>query len=84
MSKYRWPTLPLVLCFILGPLLERALLESLAMSGGSVFIFFNRGISLGLLIMAAVLLFMSIKLMNRTKRRVKKAGEAYSLKEDDL
>jgi len=84
MRKYSWPTLPLVLCFILGPLLERALVESLAMSGGSVLIFFKRSISLGLLIMAAVLLFISIKLMTRTKRRVKKEDEAYAFEEDDL
>lgn len=84
MRKYNWPVLPLVLCFILGPLLERALIESLAMSGGNVLIFFQRGISLGLLITAAVLLLISLKLVKRTKQRIKKAGEVYTLKKDDL
>ena len=70
MRKYDWPAVPLILCFILGPLLERALIESLAISGGSVLIFFQRGISLGLLIAAAALLFFSIKLMRRTEQRV--------------
>jgi len=71
MRKYEWPAVPLILCFILGPLLERGLIESLAISGGSVLIFFQRGISLGLLIAAGILLFLSIKLMKRTERRVK-------------
>ncbi len=71
MRKYDWPAVPLILCFILGPLLERALIESLAISGGSVLIFFTRGISLGLLIGAGILLFLSIKIMRRTEHRVK-------------
>jgi len=33
--KYGWPTAPLVLCGILGPILEKSLVNSLAMSAGS-------------------------------------------------
>ncbi len=74
MRKYQWPAVPLVLCFVLGPRMERSLIESLAMSGGSGWIFFQRGISLGLLIFAALMLLFSIKIMKRTERRVKEEG----------
>lgn len=69
-QKYHWPVVPLILCFILGPLLEQSLQQSMAMSAGSPFIFFERPISLTLLIVSAVLLLVSIKLMRRTKKRM--------------
>ncbi|MFY0546034.1 tripartite tricarboxylate transporter permease [Brevibacillus sp. H7] len=71
LMKYRWPVVPLILCFILGPLLEESLLQSMAMSAGNPAIFFERPISLGILILSAILLVVSLKLMRRTKNRVK-------------
>lgn len=71
MRKYEWPAVPLVLCFVLGPKLERAVIESLAISGGDIRIFFQSGISIGLLIAAAVMLFISLRLVRRTEHRVK-------------
>ncbi len=70
MRKYQWPAVPLVLCFVLGPKLERSVIESLAISGGDVRIFFQSGISVGLLIAAAVMLFISLRLVRRTEHRV--------------
>jgi len=74
MRKYQWPAVPFVLCYILGPMLERALIESLAISGGSLLIFFQRPISLGLIIAASVLLLISIRLLARTGRQIVKEG----------
>ena len=79
MRKYQWPAVPLVLCFVLGPKLERSVIESLAISGGDVRIFFQSGISVGLLIAAAVMLFISLRLMRRTEYRVNELeGESRS------
>lgn len=75
-QKYRWPIVPFVLCFILGPLLEKSLIQSMAMSNGNLLIFFQRSISLTLIIASAVLLFVSFKLIRRTEQRVvKEVGE---------
>ena len=68
--KYRWPVVPLILCFILGPMLESNFVQSLSMSAGDYTIFFTRPISLTLLILSVVLLVVSIYLMKRTKQQV--------------
>jgi TctA family transporter len=49
---------PMVLGFVLGPLMEDNLRRAMTISGGDPMIFFNRPISLGLLIATAVLLVM--------------------------
>jgi putative tricarboxylic transport membrane protein len=54
------PVAPLVLTLILGPFLERALRESLQLSGGSFAIFFDRPLSLVFLIVAAAILLVSV------------------------
>ncbi|HEU4368527.1 MAG TPA: tripartite tricarboxylate transporter permease [Methylomirabilota bacterium] len=71
LRKYQWPLAPLLLAYILGPLLERFLLESLSMSGGSLGIFGRRPLALGLLLGAAVLLCTSLALVRYTQRRVR-------------
>ena len=48
------PLVPLALTLILGPLLERALRQSLEMSGGDFTIFFTRPISVTLLVIAVI------------------------------
>jgi putative tricarboxylic transport membrane protein len=74
MRKYQWPAVPLILCFVLGPMLERSVVESLAISGGSVSIFFEHKICLGLIIAAAILLVISLKVVKRAEQLVKEAG----------
>lgn len=69
-SKYRWPVVPLILSFILGPLLEKSFNQSLSASGGDYSIFVTRPISLTLLILSAVLLLGSTLLMKRTRKQV--------------
>jgi putative tricarboxylic transport membrane protein len=73
LRKYQWPLAPLLLAYILGPLLENNLLQSLSMSGGSPVIFVTRGLSLTLLVVAAVLLVVSLVLIRYTSRRVREA-----------
>jgi putative tricarboxylic transport membrane protein len=81
-QKYRWPVIPLILCFILGPILEQSLIQSMAMSAGSPWIFFERPISLTLLLLSGGLLLLSLRLMRRTKRRVvQTVGEEVDISE---
>jgi putative tricarboxylic transport membrane protein len=53
--KYRYEAAPLILAFVLGPMLEDALRQSLLMSEGDARIFFSRPIS-GVLMGGVVLL----------------------------
>ncbi|MBI4610602.1 MAG: tripartite tricarboxylate transporter permease [Candidatus Rokubacteria bacterium] len=71
LRKYQWPLAPLLLAYILGPLLENYLIQSLSMSGGSPMIFFQRGLTLALLIGAALLLLTSLALVRYTSQRVR-------------
>ena len=71
--KYHWPVVPLVLAFILGPMLERSFVQSLSMSAGDFSVFFVRPISLTLLIVSVVLVYVSVILMKRTKEQAKAA-----------
>jgi putative tricarboxylic transport membrane protein len=70
LRKWQWPLAPLLLAYILGPLLERFLIESLSMSGGRLAIFAQRPLALGLILAAAVLLVTSLALVRYTSRRV--------------
>lgn len=66
MRKVDIPAPPLVLAFVLGPIAERAFRQSLVMSQNSLDIFISRPLSLGLLIVAAVLLL--LPLFGRARR----------------
>src|SRR5690349_7557568 len=59
---------PLILGFVLGPLMEDNLRRAMRISGGDPMIFINRPISLGLLIAVAVLLVTVALPAIRTKR----------------
>ena len=52
MRKFDLPPAPLVLAVVLGPMVERALRQSLTMSLGSYDIFYTRPITVGLLLLA--------------------------------
>jgi putative tricarboxylic transport membrane protein len=60
MKKLDIPAAPLVLAFVLGPMAERALRQSLVMSQNSLDIFFTRPVSLVLLVVAVVLLLVPL------------------------
>lgn len=68
MRKFEYEPAPLVLAYVLSPLLENALRQSLILSGGSFGIFMARPISAGCLVGAAALLFSSLLPMIRKKR----------------
>src|SRR5262245_61212895 len=72
--KYHWPLAPMVLSFILGPLLEKNLIQALSMSGGSLLIFVQRGLTPTLLVAAVALVILSLWLMRTTVRRVELAA----------
>jgi len=67
MKKFAYEGAPLILAFVLSPLLENALRQSLIMSDGDFFIFFSRPISL-LLILAALFL-LALPLLPGLRRR---------------
>jgi putative tricarboxylic transport membrane protein len=58
---------PLILAFVLGPILERSLRQALLLSAGSPFIFFKRPIS-GT-IMGFLLIFIAFQILTRFRRR---------------
>jgi putative tricarboxylic transport membrane protein len=68
MHKFEYEPAPLVLAYVLAPLLENALRQSLILSSGSFGIFMSRPISAGCLIVAAALLLSSLLPMIRKKR----------------
>ncbi len=68
MKKFNYEGAPLVLAYVLGPMLEMSLRQSLTMSNGSFAIFFVRPIS-ALGIIAAILLVISPLLPWLGKRR---------------
>jgi putative tricarboxylic transport membrane protein len=71
LRKWQWPLAPLLLAYILGPLLERFLIESLSMSGGRLVIFVQRPLAFGLILTAVVLLITSLALVRYASRRVR-------------
>lgn len=70
LRTFRYDGAPLIMGFILGPLIETSLRQSLIMSGGSPLIFLYRPISAALLLAVAILfIFTVIPLKKRTGRR---------------
>lgn len=69
MRKFEYEPAPLILAYVLSPLLENALRQSLILSGGSMQIFVSRPISAACLALAAVLLASSILPRIREKRK---------------
>jgi putative tricarboxylic transport membrane protein len=57
LRKRQWPIGPLILAFLLGPLLEQSLRQSLALSDGSLSIFVLRPYSATLLAATVVVAF---------------------------
>jgi putative tricarboxylic transport membrane protein len=71
LRKLQFDTGPMLLAFILGPMIERSLRQSLILSGGSFAIFAQRPISAMLLGVVVGLIVLQIVL--NTRRREKKA-----------
>jgi len=58
--KFRYEPAPLIMAFILGPMLEKSLRQSFLMSQGDFSIFFTRSISAGCLILSVLISFSAI------------------------
>ena len=71
MNKYDYPTAPMLLAFVLTPTIERNLYRTLMVNNGSLSIFWERPITLGLLIATAVLMVAPVVL--KAVRKGKKA-----------
>jgi putative tricarboxylic transport membrane protein len=69
MQKFGFEAAPLALAFVLGPMLETALRESLQMSGGSFGILFTRPISGGCMVLVAGLLIVQISSIWRSRKK---------------
>ena len=66
MKKRNWPTPPLILGFILGPMFEQHLRGSLGMSGGSVGVFLTRPIAVTFIALSIFMVVISRRLLRRT------------------
>ena len=60
MRKFNYEGAPLILAFILGPMLERSFIQALNMSGGSYKIFFERPVSAVTMIIALIVILSSL------------------------
>jgi putative tricarboxylic transport membrane protein len=60
MQKLDYEGAPLVMAFVLGPVMELNLRRSLILSDGSFQIFFNRPISAGLMLATAIIILLSL------------------------
>jgi putative tricarboxylic transport membrane protein len=58
-KKLNIPLAPLCLTFILGPLLEKTLRQSLEMSGGDLSVFYTRPLTAALLVIVVIILIVS-------------------------
>jgi putative tricarboxylic transport membrane protein len=61
MKKHGWPAAPLILGFILGPMLEKNFRASLQMSAGSLAIFVTRPITVVFLVLTVVVVAFSMR-----------------------
>ena len=71
MNKYDYPTAPMLLAFVLTPTIEKNLYRTLMVNNGSLSIFWERPITLGLLIATAALMVAPVVL--KAVRKGKKA-----------
>ena len=68
MKKVEWPIAPLILGFILGPMLEQALRQSISMGG--VRIFWDHSISMAFLVLSFLMTLISLRYFKRVPKEV--------------
>jgi putative tricarboxylic transport membrane protein len=74
MKRLDLPMAPLVLGLVVGPLFEKALVQTSAMGGGNVAIVLTRPLSLGILVLAMLLLVLPL-VLRRLRSRSKEGNE---------
>jgi len=72
--KLKFDLGPLLLAFVLGPIMERSLRQALLMSHGSFGIFFTRGISAALMGTALLFVLGNLLAARRTRRSAPRAA----------
>jgi putative tricarboxylic transport membrane protein len=76
LRKYEYDILPLVLAFVLGPLMEETFRQSLLLAKGNLSIFVTRPLSLGLLLLAFSMLISSmVQEVRKKKSKIKEILE---------
>lgn len=70
MRKMSWPLAPMILGFILGPMLEISLRQSLSMSQGSLSIFVTRPIPAVFLAITVISLYLMIKFFRTVPKEI--------------
>ncbi len=76
LRKFKYPLAPAILALVLGPMLEKALRQSLLMSVGSGWIFVTRPISLVTLLISFALLASSLlPWMRRKQEKIREAAD---------
>ena len=76
-AKLECEPAPLLLGFVLGPLLEENLRRAMLLSRGDPTVFFTRPLSLSMLILAALLLLLIVALqVRKTREEAFQEGEA--------
>ena len=65
MKKLKYPVAPLVLALVLGDMAESSFRQSMLLSDGDLFIFFNSGLSAGITTLALTLLLLPILIKTR-------------------
>ncbi|HYH29857.1 MAG TPA: tripartite tricarboxylate transporter permease [Pseudonocardia sp.] len=83
MKKTGFEPGPLVLAFVLGPILERAFRQSMLISGGSLDIFVTRPISGGLLAVMVLVIVISIVTTRRRTRVLHRHDDPTATTDDD-
>ena len=73
MKKNAWPLAPLMLGFILGPMLEVSIRQSLSMGGPMIF--FTRTIAVVFLLLAVIVLVFSMKFLKRVPKEIRKESD---------
>ncbi len=69
MRLLNYPLAPLIIAFILEPIGERSIRQSLTLSDGSVFIFLQKPISVLFLTLTVISIFLVIRMNKRQKQR---------------
>ena len=76
MKKFDYEGAPLVLAFVLGPMMENNLRKSLIMSQGDFSIFFTRPVSLILVVSIVLLILGQLGVFGMIRSRFKKSKPA--------
>jgi putative tricarboxylic transport membrane protein len=84
-KKFEYGPAPLILAFVLGPMVETNLRQSLLMSQGNFLIFLSRPISASLLIIALLMIISSlVPYLTKPKRKERASGKFRATGEDVL